>query len=139
MSDEVVSIVEFSDNIADVEAPEPLPAGSYPAQITGAEVKISQRGTKYCAVSFFINVDDFPADFPVENAPDGVVIIYRRVGMEDTPNSRYSLKQFCTEIGAPMASRIDVNDWIGLEATVEVEVEEWNGIDRANIAKVEAA
>jgi len=136
---EVNSIVEFSNNIAEAEAPEPLPAGTYSAQITGAEVKISQRGTKYAAVSFFINVDDFPADFPVENAPDGVVIIFRRAGLEDNPQSRYGLKRFCTAIGAPMSTNIDVNDWVGLEATVEVELDEWEGVERANIVKVEEA
>lgn len=134
-----MSIVEFSDDISTAEAPEPLPVGEYPAQITGAEVKISQRGTKYCAVTFFINVDDYPADFPVENAPDGATIIYRRVGLEDNAQARFGLKKFCESIGAPMATSIDVNDWISLEASVEVDHDEWEGVVRAQIVRVNAA
>ena len=139
MTDEVMSIVEFSEDISKVEAPEPLPVGEYPAQITGAEVKVSQRGTKYAAVSFFINVDDYPADFPVENAPDGVTIVYRRVGMENNPQARFGLKKFLESIGAPMSSRIDVNDWVGLEASVEVDHSEWEGVPRAEITRVNPA
>ena len=134
-----MSIVEFSNNIADQEAPEPLPAGTYPAQIVGAEVKVSNAGNKYAAVNFRIDVNDYPADFGVENAPDGVNIIYRRAGMEDTPGSRFGLKRFCTAIGAEMSSRINVEEWVGLEASVEVENDEWEGVERANIVKVEAA
>lgn len=139
MTDEVMSIVEFSEDISSAEAPEPLPVGDYPAQITGAEVKISQRGTKYAAVTFFINVDDFPADFPIENAPDGVTIIYRRVGLENNPQARFGLKKFLESIGAPMSARIDVNEWISLEASVEVDQSEWEGVNRAEIVRVNPA
>jgi len=133
------SIIDFSDDISEAEAPEPLPVGSYPARILAAEVKISGKGTKYAATTFYINVDDYPADFPVENAPDGCTIIFRRVGMEDNAQSRFGLKRFLSAIGAPMASRIDCNDWLDLEATVEVDHDEWQGVNRAQITNVSEA
>ena len=140
MNEEVISIVEFSEDIASAEQPELLPEGSYPAQITASEVKVSNNsGNKYAALTFHINVNDFPADFPVENAPDGVRIIYRRVGMEDNPNSRYGLHKFCEAVGAPMSSRIDVAEWQGYEATVEVQHSEWNGEARLEISTVASA
>lgn len=139
MTDEVMSIVEFSEDISEAEAPEPLPAGEYPATIRGAEIKISQRGTKYAAVTFVVSPDEFPADYPVENAPDGKVIVYRRCSMEDNPQARYMLKQFCESIGATASKRIDVNEWMGLNAMIQVENEEYEGVMREQIARVNAA
>ena len=140
MNEEVVSIVEFSEDIASAEQPELLPEGSYPAQISASEVKVSNNsGNKYAALTFHININDFPADFPVENAPDGVNIIYRRVGLEDNPNSRYGLHKFCETVGAPMSSRIDVAEWQGYEAMVEVAHSEWNGEARLEITSVASA
>ena len=139
MSEEMSSIIEFDADIAQQEAPEPLPAGTYNAQITATEAKVSQSGNKYAAVTFYISVDDFPADYPVENNPDGVRLIYRRASLMDTNQGRYGLRKFCESIGAPMSTRIDLNDWVGLEATVEVDLDEWNGETRANITSVEAA
>lgn len=139
MTEEAMSIIDFSNDINDAEPPEPLPTGDYVATIQKAEVKISQRDTKYCAVSFYIKVEDYPADFPVENAPDGKTIIYRRVGLEDTQQSRYMLRRFCEAIGAPMSAQIDVNDWMGLEAQVTVDHDEYEGVTRENITRVNPA
>jgi len=139
MTDEMSSIIEFDADISQQEAPEPLPVGTYSAQITEVESKVSQSGNKYAAVSFYVSVDDFPADYPVENNPDGVRLVYRRASLMDTNQGRYGLRKFCESIGAPMSTRIDLNDWVGLEATVEVDHDEWNGDIRANIVKVETA
>lgn len=139
MTEETMSIVEFSEDISQAEAPEPLPVGEYPATIKTAEVKLSQRNTKYAAVGFFISVDDFPADFPVENAPDGKMIVYRRCSLEDNPQARYMLRQFCENIGATASKKIDVNEWIGLDATVVIDHDEYEGVVREQISRVNAA
>jgi len=139
MTEEVISIVEFSEDIGEQNPPEPLPVRDYPAQIVSAEVKTSARDTKYAAVGFFINVDDYPADYSVDNGPDGKTIIFRRVGMEDNNQSRYGLKRFLEAIGAPMSTRIDCNDWVGLDATVSVEHDTWEGVTREQIVRVSAA
>ncbi len=58
MNEEVMSIVEFSEDIAQAEAPELLPEGSYPAQIGAAEVKVSANtGNKYAALTMQININ----------------------------------------------------------------------------------
>ena len=139
MTDEVMTIVEFSEDISEAEAPEPLPVGEYPATIRAAEVKLSQRGTKYAAVTFAIAVDEYPADYPAEHAPDGTTVIYRRVGMEDTPAARFGLRRFCEAIGAVPAKKVDVSEWVGLDAVVEIDHDEYEGINRANIVRVNAA
>lgn len=139
MTDETVSIVEFSEDISEAEAPEPLPPGEYPATIRGAEIKTSQRGTRYAAVTFMVSPDEFPADYPVENAPDGKVLVYRRCSMEDNPQARYMLRNFIEAIGATASKRIDVNEWVGLDAVIQVENEEYEGVLREQVARVTAA
>ena len=77
--EELSSIIEFSVDLKNQEAPEPLPAGSYTGVIRKAEVKESQRGTMYGAISFHIGADQFPADFK-DGPEDGLTLVYRRVG-----------------------------------------------------------
>ena len=136
--DELDSIVEFSVNLKDQDQPDPLPVGKYSGVIRGAEVKMSQRDTKYAAVSFHISPDQFPADWEDGN-PDGQVLVYRRVGLEDNANSRFGTKRFIESIGAPLSKKIDVNEWGGLEAVLEVKHSTWEGTTRAEIDRVSAA
>lgn len=133
--DGLPSVIEFTEDISGAEAPVPLPAGEYPAVIKGAEVRTSQRDTKYAAVTFHISADSYPVDF-TEGDPEGEVITFRRVPLEDNPKSRFQLKKFCEAVGSPMSKRIDVNDWLGLEARVVVTHEVYEEIPRATITKV---
>ena len=132
------SIVNFSVNLKDVEAPNPLPAGEYTGAIRGAEVKESQRGTIYGAISFFIGAEQYPADFTDGN-PDGMTLVYRRVSLEDNPQARYGCKRFVESIGAPLAKSVNVDEWVGMEASLEVVHEQYEGVTRPVIARVRAA
>jgi hypothetical protein len=131
------SITEYSVNLKDQEAPEPLPVGEYTGVIRGAEKKESQRGTMYAAVTFFISSDQFPPDYTDGN-PDGTTMIYRRVGLEDNPQARYGTKRFIEAIGAPLGKKIDCSEWVGSEAALEVKHETYEGIKRAVIDRVRA-
>jgi hypothetical protein len=138
MSDELSSIVEFSIDLSKQKAPEPLPAGQYLGVIRKAEVRESQRGTLYGAVSFHIGADQFPVDFK-DGSDDGMTLIYRRVGLEDNPQARYGTKRFVEAIGAPLAKKIDVNEWVGMEAALDVVHDTYEGVTRAVIDRVRAA
>ena len=135
MTDEV-SIVEFSGDIAQAEAPVPLPVKQYPATIRKVEAKVSEKGNRYAAITFYISTDDYPADYPTENAPDGVTLIHRRVGLDDNAPTRYRLRKFLETIGAPTASRINLSDWVGLSCTLALKHEEFEGEVRAVVEKV---
>lgn len=139
MTEETMSIVEFSEDIGEAEAPEPLPVGEYPATIMAAEVKISQRNTKYAAVTFMVSPDEYPADYPADLAPDGKTIIHRRCSLEDNPQSRFMLRQFIEAIGATASKKIDVNEWVGLEANIEIDHDEYEGVTREQIKRVNAS
>jgi len=92
----------------------------------------------YAAVSFHIGADQFPADYTDGN-DDGVTLIYRRCGLEDNPQARYGAKRFIEAIGAPLSKKVDVAEWVGLEAALEVGHDTYEGVTRAVIDRVHAA
>lgn len=133
-----MTIFEFSEDIADAPEPEPLPEGSYVASIEEAVGKTSPNtGKRYGAITFMIPTDQFPADYPIENAPNGKMITFRRVPLEDDVPSRFRLRRFCEAVGAPMAKQIDMRDFVGLTATVHIKHSEWEGVMREEIDRVE--
>jgi hypothetical protein len=133
------SVIEFEEDISQQEAPVPLPVGDYPAEIRGATQKIGNTsGKPYAAVQFFISSDAYPADF-TEGEPDGTILGYNMVSLADTPNARFRLKRFLEAIGAPAGKKIDLNDWVGRTATVSIQHGQFEGVPKAEIAKVTAA
>ena len=78
---ELPSIIEFSVDLNKQEEPEPLPAGEYTGVIRGAVQKLSQKGTHYGEIAFYIDSDQYPADF-TEGNPDGMTLYFRRVSFE---------------------------------------------------------
>jgi hypothetical protein len=139
MSDIQDSIVSFSSDVSDAEAPPPLPRGRYKGVIRKAIQKVSQNNTKYAEILFFIGPDQYPADYTDGN-PEGTSIAFRRVSLEDNPQSRWRLKTFCINIGAEIPTReLDLMSWVNREADVEISHEEYEGVNRANIARVLAA
>lgn len=138
MSD-VSSIVEFSEDISNAEAIPPLPEGDYPAEIRSAVRKTSNTsGKDYAQVQFFIAPESYPADY-TDGDPDGTLLTFNRVSLEDAPASRHRLRKFVEAIGAKGGSKIDLNDWQGLTATVAIAHGEWEGEKRAEVRKVIAA
>jgi len=140
MSDTALpSVIEFDEDIAEAEAPVPLPVGDYPAEVRGAVQKhANQTGNPYASVSFFISADAYPADY-TEGEPDGMLLTFNRVSLQNTPSGRHRLRKFLEAIGAPAGSKIDLNDWVGRTATVTISHDTWEGENRAQIAKVTAA
>ena len=130
------SILTYSADVAEQEAPPPLPTGPYPAEIIGTSRRTSQTsGNEYVSVQFRINPDAYPADY-IEGDPDGTTLSYNRLLTDDSPQSRYRMRRFCESIGAKASKEIDINDWLGLTATIEVGENEYEGEKRAEIKKV---
>jgi hypothetical protein len=139
-NDELGSIIEFTDSIDDAEAPLPLPEGTYEAEIKAVEAKMSSNNKRYAAVSFYLPADSFPADYPLEEAPDGLVLIFRKLSLENNKMSKFNLKRFIQNIGAPPVGRsLDLTQWVGLRAKIVVKHDTWEGTTRPSIDKVIAA
>jgi hypothetical protein len=135
-----IGILEFSQDIAEAEAPPPLPIGEYNATVEGIEMRVSNTsGREYLGVTVRINADDFPPDFDGTAYPDGVTLRYNRLFTEDTQRNRYNFKKFCEALGAPMGKQIDPNDWIGMSLMVGISHRKWEDEDQANIAKIASA
>ncbi len=137
--DDLGSIVEYSEDLADQEQPELLPANDYEGEIRLAIQKISNTsGKKYAAVTFHIPVQQYPADYGVSNNPDGLNVVFRLVPLEDNPRARFQAKRFVMAIGAKPGKRIDLNDWIGQTARVTIGDDTFEGVDRETITKVQS-
>ena len=134
-----MSIIQFSEDITNAEAPAPLPVGEYTAEIRAAEAKVSANsGNTYMAIQFFIPADQYPADFD-EGDPDGITLTYNRLVVEDNAKGRHRMRKFCESIGAKTGREVNPSDWIGLTATVSVKHGTWEGETRAEIDRVVAA
>ena len=133
------SVIEFDEDISQAEAPVPLPVGDYPAEVRSAVQKsAASTGNPYASVGFFISADAYPADY-TEGEPDGMLLTFNRVSLQNTPAGRHRLRKFIEAIGAPAGSKIDLNDWIGRSATVTITHDTYEGEVRANVAKVTPA
>lgn len=131
-----MSILEFGQDLRNAEPPVPLPTGPYPAEIIAASEKISNTtGGKYLNVVFRINSESYPADY-MDGDPDGVELHYNRIQTEDNGRNRFRMRQFLERIGAPLSQRVDLNNLIGLTATVEISHQEYEGENRAQIARI---
>lgn len=137
--DEIDSVIEYQDDIANAKAPAPLPVKKYHASIVEAKKMTSQaKGTKYAAVTFLVPAEQYPMDY-TDGAPDGTKIVYRRVSCELTPMGIFGMSRFVKAIGAPAGRTINLNDWIGREATIEITHTVYEGQTRHEIKAVEPA
>lgn len=137
MSD-ISSILEFSEDVSQAEPVPPLPVGDYPAEIRAAVQKTSAAGNAYGSVQFFIAPESYPADYTDGN-PDGELLTYNRVAIADTPAARHRLRKFLEAIGAKGGKTVDLNDWVGLTATVSITHDTYEGETRAVVSKVVAS
>jgi hypothetical protein len=132
-----VSIIEYSSDINEAEAPPPLPIGEYPATVEALDVRTSNTsGREYLAVTLRVSPDDFPPDFEAEAYPEGVILNYNRLVLEDNSRARYNMKNWCKALGAPMGKTVDPNEWIGMSCRVGITHRRWEEEDRPNINKV---
>ena len=129
MTEMLNSVIEFDEDLNGVEAPKPLPMGTYDATIQSAEVTKSM-----VKVSFLISADQYPADFTDGN-PNGTILT-KFLMADMSAQSKFAMKRFCMAIGAPMSNQVDVNSWIGLPAKVEVINELYEGNLTARLNKV---
>lgn len=134
MSEELTSILEFDEDLSNVEAPKPLPAGTYDAVIESAETMTSNSGKPMIKVTFNISADQYPVDYTDGN-PEGTKLTQYLLA-DNTNRSKFALKRFILAIGAPLSNKIDVTTFIGLPAKVEVGNRMWQDVEVANIVRV---
>jgi hypothetical protein len=130
------SLLTFSEDITNAPPPVPLPVGPYPAEIIGAQRRVSATtGNEYVSIPMRINAESYPADY-TDGDPDGTVLVYNRLAIDDTPTNRHRWRVFMEKCGGPLGRTIDLNALVGLTCTVEVSHQEFEGEQRAQIARI---
>lgn len=136
MTDTVLSsVVEFDEDLNNVEAPKPLPMGTYDAVIQSVEPMTSKTSGRLMAkVSLMISADQYPVDYADGN-PQGTTLQHF-VMLDNSQRSKFALKRFCQAIGAPLSNSVDLNTWVGLPARVDVANELYEGNLTARIKRI---
>ena len=136
MSGSQQTIMRFSQDITNAEAPPPLPARQYRAEIIGAFIRPAQSsGVPYLNIQFRVPAEAYPADY-TDGDPEGTVLYYNRVPATDTPTNRHRWRVLMEKIGGPLSMEVDLNSLIGLWGNIEVVHQEYEGEQRAAIARV---
>lgn len=130
------SVIEFDEDLNNVEAPKPLPGGMYDSVIESVEPMISKSNNLMAKIVHRISADQYPVDYTDGN-PEGTILTQYLVLGKDQ-RSKFALKQFCLAIGAPLSNSIDLTTWIGLPAKIEVVNEMYEGNPQARLKKVVA-
>ena len=135
----IESIIEYQDDIADAQPPAPLPVGKYHGEVVAAAIKLGNTsGKPYCQVNFRIESEQYPADF-VDGNPEGTTVIYRRVSPAPTAQARFGMKRFLEALNAPMGRNLNLADWLGKQATLDIVHTTYEGMPRMEIKAVEKA
>jgi len=135
------NILELDMDLEEFDDFEPLPAGEYPAEVRSAEKRISDKGNEYYYMVLNIHPDDFPADYAIENAPEGMNLIYARLQVPTAANRRSitAVKKFYRAIGLTLkTSIINPGEWEGKKTKVLLGRSEYNGEDRNDVKGLEA-
>lgn len=129
------TLFQFEQDIALQEAPQPLPVGVYRAAIRNVVAAPGKKDpSSYNAeVTWHISPEQYPVDY-TEGDPEGATLRYY-VSLANKPAARYALKGFLNSIQAPMGREIDLTTWLGLEAMVRVDHEEYEGRMLARIGR----
>lgn len=140
VSDEMLpSTFEYSSDVSQQEAPPPLPARTYPAQVTKSEAKRSKNNPDNVIwhLSFTVSPDAYPADYTATSDP--TTLLYARVVLnKDDARSRFQLKQLCDKLRVPVSRTLDVSLALGKMANIKVKHGSWEGLPRAEIDTIEA-
>lgn len=138
-TDNTNMILSYDDDISTAERPDPLPEGEYEGVLDKATLETSARtGNKYVLAIFKIPTEQFPADYDIGLAPNGVSLRHM-VMYSQSPRDKFAMRKFCEAIGAPTGTKINLGEWQGLSAKLTIAHEEYEGEKNARIKKVEAA
>jgi hypothetical protein len=82
-----------------------------------------------------IDAANYPADY-TDGDPDGATLSYNRLLWEDNPTARHRWRVFMERCGGPLGRQIDLNSLVGLTCQVDITHQEFEGEQRAQIARV---
>lgn len=84
------SVIEFDEDLNNVEAPKPLPAGMYDSVIQTVEPMNSKSGNLMAKITHMISADQYPADY-VDGNPNGTTLVQYLMLSKDQRADRKSV------------------------------------------------
>lgn len=135
------SVIELDQNLDAFEDYEILPKASYPGTCVLAEIRMSDAGNEYYYTNWTIDPSDYPADYDVENAPEGTTLNYSRVQVPSASDRRSitAVKKLLRAIGIDLKTKtIDCSEWVGKKANLVVGHNKYNGETRNAILSIES-
>jgi len=135
-------IIKLAVNLEDLIEFDPLPAGPYRAELREVEIRHSEKQPNgYLYMVFRIDHSDYPADYDVENNPEGTKVTYARVQLPD-PNNRRTVKPFKQALNALglelVGNEFNTSEWIGKEVQLLLNLQEYQGSPTNNVDSVRA-
>lgn len=131
------TIISYAEDLANAEAPSPLPMREYRATVREAKIAESKSsGKANLNVVWVIPADQYPADYTDGN-PDGTTLS-SYFSVEDNAQARFRMRRFIEAVGAKLGREIDPAQLVGLEAMLKIEHEPYQGVKQARIAGIRA-
>lgn len=134
--DPLGSVLEFSEDIASAERPDPLPASQYAFTVVGATRHTSgSSGNETLKIDVEIGADAMPADFVEKYQVEKLSFSKYANVLKDTPQCRYNLRMLCQQLRLAMPSKsFDFSSLIGQTGKIEIK----HGKDLDNNPRAEA-
>lgn len=134
------NLIQLSQNLEDMAEFEALPEGLYPAECQDVEVRHSEKVPNgFLYIQFRISPEDFPADYDVGNAPEGLSVVYASVKIPDATNRRTvkPFKRLAEAFGSDISSaEFDPQEWVGKQVQVLLRKSEYQGSEVNNVDSV---
>lgn len=138
MSDtELKTVVEYSVDLNNAEAPPALPKGQYPFEIRTAEVAQGPKGDWY-KLGLYFAPEVYPVDVAADLPADGMIVPGPYVSAADTVKDRFKVRKLLEALGLKLSNKVDVNNFIGATGTAETTVEMFEGVPQTRVVKIVA-
>jgi hypothetical protein len=112
---------EYSTSIDEATPPEPLPEREYIGEIVEARKGTSNfSGHPQIVCVIVVPTDEFPVDYAVDNAPDGMRLVWYSPDVDDGRRGRWQMRVICQKLGIPLTNRFRLDDFVGKKVRVEL-------------------
>lgn len=139
---EELGVIEFEQNLSEVEKPPLIAAGKYTGEVQDVQVQVSAgKGNRYYAIKVVIPADEIAADIR-EHYEEGVALYWNRQLVPDGKDRRslFNLRKMIEAFGLNSnTTSVDPNEWMGCKVRLNVGHSQYNGEDRAEIKSLEPA
>lgn len=128
----------YDTDVSAAVQPDPFPEVP---KVRATVVKVQKAantnsGQPNLRVTLRIDPTDYPADYSVENAPEGVALMYFSQDLGNNKVGTWNMKVLCDKFGVSSAQPIDTNRFVNKEVFIATKHRLVNGETRCNVQDV---